>query len=161
MKKILLLLVGFGLGIAYADLTQAQIRKLNSPLIAEHNGTLVIEEYYKINLQASMNVPFDDQKHTVLIQKSSAHMKKGTINPEQFIAMYSAASDQITQEIFMPLLKFGAIRSVEYLTTKPKSFDVENSMYVTKSGVKTIIKTAKGNQERFVPFEDLFLIKIR
>jgi hypothetical protein len=161
MKKMLLMTLMLGASLLHAELSSAQIQKLNSPLVAERNGTLVIEEYYQINLRSNMQVPFDDKKHTVLIQKSTARMQKGTINKEQFIAIYASVSDRITEEMFLPLLKFGAIGSVEYLTTKPKSYDVETEVIITSKGIETVMRSAKGQQKRFVPFEKLFLIQMQ
>jgi len=79
------------------SLTEAQKTKLNTPIVKEQNKTLMIEEYNRVTFTEP--ILFEQQKVTELIIKTYATMPIETIHKEQFVAMSSSLSDQMTQSV--------------------------------------------------------------
>jgi len=157
MKLLILLLLS--IIFLNANLTKEQIAYLNSPLTQEKNDTIVIEQYYKIVFKKEIETPFDKKKHKFVIQKNLGTMKKGVMHKEQFVSLYSSATNELEQAIFAPLLQFGAIDHVETLLTKPKNYDVLIKLDVKKNGVDIIIKSKSNITKKSISFEKLFNIK--
>ena len=81
------------------------------------------------------------------------------MHKEQFVSLYSSATNELEQAIFAPLLQFGAIDHVETLLTKPKNYDVLIKLDVKKNGVDIIIKSKSNITKKSISFEKLFNIK--
>ena len=159
MKKItLLLLVALCLK---AELTKAQVEKLQNPVVKEKNSTLVIEEYGKMIFVKPQF--FAKQNLSEVITKTYATMPKGTINKEQFIAIASTMSDQMAQSVFMGNPDYAQnLKSGELLTSKPmKKPELFIELHFTKEGVNGKMYSVDQKVENFIPYEELFITKMR
>jgi hypothetical protein len=143
-----------------ANITKEQQQKLNRAVVTEKNDILVIEEYNKVIFTEP--VLFAKKEVSEIYIKTYATMKKGTIHKEQFIAISSAISDQMIQSVLFSPQYFEKMKSSEMLVSKPmQTADLNVEIEVTKEGLKTKLYSKDQTMEHFVPFDEMFLSKMR
>ena len=143
-----------------ANITKEQQQKLNTAVVTENNNTLIIEEYNRVIFTEP--VLFAKKEVSEIYIKTYATMKKDTIHKEQFISMSSAISDQMVQSVLFSPQYFEKMKSSEILVSKPmQTIDLNIEIEVIKEGLKTKLYSKDQTMEHFVPFDEMFLSKMR
>ncbi len=159
MRKSIFLIILITLTLS-ADLTKQQLQKLNSPVVKDQNGTLVIEEYNKVTF--TKPVLFDNKKLDKIIIKTKATMKKGTIHKEQFIAISSSISDQMIQSVLFSPEYFDKLKTSELLVSKPmQNPNLNVEIVFLDKGIDTKLFNRYKKIEHFIPYNELFLTKMK
>ncbi len=159
MKKIVLFLA-ICIFVEASVLSKEQTKKLNTPVVLDKNGTLTIEEYSKVTF--TKPVLFDNKKVDEIIIKTKATMKKDTIHKEQFIAMSSTVSSQMTQSILFSPEYFENLKTSELLVSKPmQNPDLNVEILFTDKGLDTKLYSTNRKLEHFISYSDMFLSKIK
>ncbi len=160
MVKISILIMIALLVNLQASITKEQQQKLNTAVVTEKNDTLTIEEYNKVTFTEP--VLFAKKEVSEIYIKTYATMQKGTIHKEQFIAISSSVSDQMMQSVLFSPQYFEKMKNMELLTSKPiQKVDLNIEIKVTKEGLKTKLYSKDQTMKHFVPFDEMFLTKMR
>lgn len=142
------------------SLTEAKKIKLNTPIVKEQNKTLMIEEYNRVTF--TKPILFEQQKVTELIIKTYANMPIKTINKEQFIAMSSSLSDQMTQSVLFTPQFAPYLKSSELLVSKPtKGEDLTLELIFNADGINGKIYSKTKNITNFISYTDMFKMKLK
>jgi hypothetical protein len=142
------------------SLTEAQKTKLNTPIVKEQNKTLMIEEYNRVTFTEP--ILFEQQKVTELIIKTYATMPIETIHKEQFVAMSSSLSDQMTQSVLFTPQFAPYLKSSELLVSKPtKSEDLTIELIFNVDGINGKIYSKTKNVTNCISYEDMFQMNLK
>ena len=142
------------------ELTSAQKDKLNSPRITIQDTNLIIEEYRVFNFNEPISL--EQLKTNRLIIKTYARMSKNTINKEQFLAFTSTLSSEMIASVIFDSKFSSHLLNSEFLTSKPKeSINLTIELLFTLDGIDGKIYTNNNNITNFIPYSDMFSIKLK
>ena len=160
MIKILLVTLLMLTTLNAGELTSGQKDKLNSPRIKIQDTNLVIEEFSVFNFNEPISL--DQLKTNKLIIKTYARMSKNTINKEQFLVFSSTLASEMIASILSDPKFSPYLRSSEFLTAKPKeSVNLTIELLFTSDGIDSKIYTKNNNITNFIPYSDMFSIKLK
>ena len=160
MTKTLLVTLLMLTTLNAGELTSAQKDKLNSPRIKIQDNNLIIEEYNVFNFNEPIS--FEQSKTNKLIIKTYARMSKNTINKEQFLAFTSTLSSEMIASVIFDSKFSSHLRNSEFLTSKPKeSINLTIELLFTSDGIDGKIYTNNNNITNFIPYSDMFSIKLK
>jgi hypothetical protein len=141
------------------NLTQEELQKLHTPIVQVQGDNFNIEEYNAINF--TDKIFFDGKSLNRVVVQTKATMKKGVINKEQFIAISASLSDQIMQSIFMSPQYIQSLKSVDWMTQKPKTVNLMIQINFMENGLDVVITNSKRTEKRMISYKELFHQRLR
>jgi len=157
IKFILMILVS--LNLYGQNLTKQQLDKLNSSVVKTIGSSSIIEEFNQINF--NQKIFFDGKNIDTIFVKTYTILNSNIIHKEQFIALSSSLSSSIIQSIFMNPQYFNTMKSMEVLTTKPKTVNLTINIDFKNDGINTSIQSSQHKQNDFIPYSELFFQKMQ
>jgi len=160
VKHIIVICIAFISLLNASSLSEAQKLKLNSNIIKETKDGYKIEEYNRLNFDKK--ILFDGVSTDKVVVSTVSTMTHNIINKEWFIAMSSTLSDQMIQSIFMNPQYFDNLSSTELLSIKPQEqITLQILLEFKVDGVMVVTKGAKGKQENFLLYNDIFYQRLK